>query len=497
MNLPKETAFTPDWPEPAPWTLRADLPPAPALQTREVLHPALADWVEAAADAKGAPADYVLAGLLAVAGGMIGNARWVSPWNGWQEPPLIWAMVIGLPSAGKSPGLDAVLTPLRAVERPLRKAAEAERAEWTQAADLAQTREQAWRETVKKAEKGGKTTPPRPDGLDPGPEPHLPRLAVSDATIEKLGAILDRQPKGALQVRDELSGWLENMARYNAGSDRGFWLEAYGGRTFTVDRIGRASLTIERLAIGVVGGIQPDRLASLLLKGDDDGLVARILPFWPDPAPVRRPTRTLDEGLMEALLARLHGLAMVTDEAGHLRPWFVPFDEPARELMDDWRVTCREHEADASGLLLSFIGKLPGMAARLALVLALLDWATAPPLLELQAITADHMGRACHFLEAYALPMARRAYAAGSQPKAERAALRLLAMIREHGWATFTSRDVLRAERTGLARKADLDPALAALEEADAIRAIPPASSATGRPSRGFLVNPAILRVGL
>jgi hypothetical protein len=35
----------------------------------------------------------------------------------------------------------------------------------------------------------------------------------------------------------------------------------------------------------------------------------------------------------------------------------------------------RRWEAEAEGLLLSFVGKLPGMAARLSLVLAFLDWA--------------------------------------------------------------------------------------------------------------------------
>jgi hypothetical protein len=89
-------------------------------------------------------------------------------------------------------------------------------------------------------------------------------LVVSDATIERLGAILARQPRGTLQMRDELAGWLEGMTRYaGGGSDRAFWLEAFGGRAYVVERMGREPLTVERLAIGVLGGIQPDRLRSL------------------------------------------------------------------------------------------------------------------------------------------------------------------------------------------------------------------------------------------
>jgi len=124
---PKETPFAPSWPDPDPRLLRAELPPAPELPLRDVLGPRLAQWVADAAEAKGAPADYVFAAVLAVAGATIGNARWAAIWQGWAEPPVIWAMCIGLPSAGKSPAIDAALQPLRKAERPLREAAKAQR----------------------------------------------------------------------------------------------------------------------------------------------------------------------------------------------------------------------------------------------------------------------------------------------------------------------------------------------------------------------------------
>jgi hypothetical protein len=40
------------------------------------------------------------------------------------------------------------------------------------------------------------------------------------------------------------------------------------------------------LSVGIVGGIQPDRLVSLLFTRDDDGMAARFLYAWPEP---RRP----------------------------------------------------------------------------------------------------------------------------------------------------------------------------------------------------------------
>lgn len=84
--------------------------------------------------------------------------------------------------------------------------------------------------------------------------------------------VVARQPRGTLLARDELSGWLQGMTRYaGGGSDRPFWLEAYGGRGYTVERMGRDPVHIDRLSIGVTGGIQPDRLKTLLIRSDDDG----------------------------------------------------------------------------------------------------------------------------------------------------------------------------------------------------------------------------------
>ena len=495
MIAPEPHPFTPVWPEPAQRFLRADLPPAPDLPLADVLGSNLAAWIADAADAKGAPADYVLASVLSVAGSAIGNARWVSPWHGWSEPPVLWTMCVGLPSAGKSPAIDAALTPLRRAEKPLREQAEAEMASWTEKAELAKLAEATWKEAAKAAIKAGETAPTRPEAAVCDPAPHLPRLCVNDATIERLGLIASRQPRGTLQMRDELAGWLEGMTRYSSGgSDRPFWLEAYGGRGFTVERMGREPLTIDRLSISVTGGIQPDRLRTLLFISDDDGLLARFLPIWPDPAPLKRPGAWGDELLLDTALARLLSLDLVTDEDGNARPWFIPFNDAARDLMDAFRQAAREWEAGAEGLLLSFIGKLPGLAARLALVLAHLDWA-AEAAEEPREIGVQHFGRAAHLVEAYLLPMARRAYADASVPKADRAARRLVAAIREQGWPSFTSREVLRLERAGLRTAAELNPALATLEEGDCIRALdPPANPQGGRPLRLYAVNPALHR---
>ncbi|WP_108221625.1 DUF3987 domain-containing protein [Cereibacter azotoformans] len=486
-----QTAAEHGWGEPDPRYLQPQLLEAPVLPLNEVFAPAWVSWIGSAAEAKGAPADYVVAGLLSVAGAMIGNSRWACPWDGWTEPPLIWTMAIGNPSAGKSPGLDAILAPLRIVERNARQEAQTRVSEWRARAEVAKLAESTWKEAVKAAIKAGDDIPPKPREADPGPEPMMPRYALADTTVEKLSVILAGQPRGTMMFRDELSGWLGNMSRYSGGTDRPFWLEAYGGKGYSVERMGRDPVWISRLTVGVVGGIQPDKLKSLLMKTDDDGLLARFIPVWPEPAPIKRPNRLADEGFIENALRRLVELPMVNDEHGELRPWFINFNDEARDYLNEFRKLCRDMEGQNEGLLLSFIGKLPGMAVRLSLILAFLDWAAGGP--DVFEITPNHFGRAAGFIEAYVLPMAVRAYADGAVAKEDRAGRKLAALIIEQGWEDFNSSDVLRLDRAGLATKADLDPALDALVVGDLIRQVPvPGGPRGGRPARRFIVNPAI-----
>ena len=185
--IPEAATYVPKWPEPDARFLRDETPPPPKLPLAEVFSPFWADWIAKAAESKSAPPDYVAAAQLAVTGSIIGNSRWASPWQGWKEPPIFWAVAIGSPSAGETPGLSAVLGPLRNVDSELWWEGEAERVAWEERAEVAKLADSAWRETTKAALKEGIEAPARPANANPGVEPFTPRLYLSNVTIEKLG----------------------------------------------------------------------------------------------------------------------------------------------------------------------------------------------------------------------------------------------------------------------------------------------------------------------
>ena len=53
-----------------------------------------------------------------------------------------------------------------------------------------------------------------------------------------------------------------------------FWLEAWNGGSYQVERVERGSLFISYLLVGVLGGLQPDKVKDAFCKSDD-GLYGR------------------------------------------------------------------------------------------------------------------------------------------------------------------------------------------------------------------------------
>lgn len=484
-----------DWPEPDPRFMFEDRPQPPEPPINETLSPQLAELVFRAAEAKAAPPDYVFGALLVAAGSLIGNARWAKPWNGWEEPPILWAALIGNPSMNKSPGLDAIMLPLKRVETKIRAAAQKVLSKWERDSEKAKFIEEAWKKEAKEAATMGTSIPDKPDAAMVGPKPELPRLVLSDATIEKLGVNLQVQPKGCLIVRDELAGWLLGMTRYAGGSsDRPFWLEAYGGRSFVVERLCRGAVNIGHLSISVIGNIQPDRLNTLCLKSDDDGLLSRFLPIWPMPAPITRPDGDQDDNLFSEVFERLGALEMKSNVNGVSTPIIVNFTEAARQSLHEFRLKVRMWEKGVEGLPLSFIGKLPGTTVRLSLVLALLDWALLGGEEPIE-ITEAVYKRAVLLVERYFLPMAWRTYGGVSFTEREKAGRRLLSFLRDNGISQFSSREIRRMQKSGLNTQSLVDMGIAALEAADVIRPVNSRYSRTGgRPQRLYDVNPLIQR---
>lgn len=454
------------------------------------------EFVKLAQD-KGAPVDYVALGFFTVAASIIGGKRRVQPYGTgtWREPPILWLGLVGDPSFNKSPALDPLVNVLRKIEREHADAHREKLAEHTADVERVKVERQNWEKRVKDAASEGLATPPLPlDAREPD-QPRRRRLFVQDATPESMGEVLAGNPQGTLLIRDELDGWLSSFDRYNPGG-RSFWIEAYGGRQFTIDRKANPEpLTLEFNGVSVIGGIQPQKLAESLLSAAkaDDGMSARFLWIWPSRPPFGRPQCSANLIGLEACLRRLDDLAWGIGEAGDRVPVTLPLDPPAADAFDAFLQANRDHEDDSSGMLKSFVGKLPGMALRLTLVAQYSEWAFCGGE-EPRSISKATVEAVADFLESYAMPMAARVYGDAALPVVERNAATVARYLMKHKLKTLNARDLRRSAGLPGLRDADaVRGALEALIEASWLRPSPSRRSDTpGRQRADYHVNPAI-----
>jgi hypothetical protein len=485
---------TPDWPEPDVSILSMHQVEAPQLPL-EVFGGYWATWISGQAEAKSCPPDYVALAVLAGAGTLIGNACWGAPWDGWVEPPVLWVGNVGNPSSGKSPGLDAVREMLSAIETDANATRKEDLHKWDTAARAAKLHLELWEGDVKVAIKKGVSPPDRPAEADVPERPARRRVITNDPTIEKLARILVDNPKGIVLCRDELSGWVGSLDRYGgSGSDRAFYLEAYGGRSYTVDRVKDAEpISVPALSVGIVGGIQPDRLASQVLAGDDDGLAARFIYTWPERVPPRRP-KCRPSGGGKAKLERLFALEEQRDRSGDRL--CLRFSEPAAAAIQNWREQVADDEAGVSGLFLSWMGKLAGMAVRIATILEHLFWVgdhenSAQPTMVSERATVA----AIALLADYAVPMARRCFGEAALPQVDRDAIALARWIGAQAELpqTLNARALRKATVLSTKDAQRYDAALEELGDAGWIRPAPArAGTSVGRKRKDWMVNPKL-----
>lgn len=221
------------------------------------------------------------------------------------------------------------------------------------------------------------------------------RYKTHDVTVEKLGELLQDNPRGILIVRDELIGFLRSLDQEGREGSRAFYLEAWNGNgEFSFDRIGSGTVEIEAACVSIVGGIQPGPLSEYLagiIRGGagDDGLLQRFqLAVWPDPARTWRNVDRIPDAharrMAREVFTRLDTLdpriiAAQGEDAGAM-PW-LRFASDAQEAFDTWRASLEERllNGDLHPAMESHLAKYRSLVPSLALLFRLADNSGAGP----------------------------------------------------------------------------------------------------------------------
>jgi hypothetical protein len=431
MTAPTSTA----WPKTDPSLLEEGRPALPAFPL-QALPPFWRGWVSETAQGAGAPVDYIVQALLASVAGVCGAGVLAQVTETWQEPMILWQALVGGPSSGKTPALEALRRPLAAVEKTA------------------------------------------------GREKRGPVVIDHDMPFARLLSAANRLPAGALLWRDEPAAWLAALGCNGRGEAR-----ALSPLLDTWSPL-RTAAGPGSPALSVIGCLDPARLDGTL-RGSADGRAARFLYAWPLPAPYRSFLELPSCRESDVVNALQHVARFAGDPA---RPLVVKLHESALRGFDIHLSRLHADLQRCDGVEAAWLGKGRGMVVRLALALTLLDQAvdaspaTPPP----PFIIGDRLFAACRlwdYFRAHARAVLGRAFPSdGEQPMRQ-----VLAWIRARG-AAQVSREDVRRDALGQAPNAHQAlQVIQSLERAGFLRKADYKPDGAGRPPLRWDVNPSLI----
>lgn len=246
------------------------LAPTPVPWTRTGLPDVLADTAEASSRVTGSDPHLFSNPAIAVLCSVIHDQTKVSlkRKEDFKQRACVWATTLAPSGAGKSPMAKKALQPLLDIEEELAPIVADTAEDWRIAAKQRAN-------TIREIEKGEEV--PTPPPLDPM-EYQQPRLICQDVTTESITKIQSFWTGGSVIISDELASLVGGFDRYSNGNrDESFFLTAFDGGSYTVDRKMEGHTRIQNLSIGIIAGIQPVVAASMFAGTGSNGFIERHL----------------------------------------------------------------------------------------------------------------------------------------------------------------------------------------------------------------------------
>jgi DNA primase len=205
--------------------------------------------------ADGFPLDYYGTNALVAISALMGVAYKAQYRQGHEHFPILYAVLVGDSSAGKSVSAHRFFQPLLDIEK--------------NAANEYNIKMSIWHE----ASLSEKEVPPKPKRRE---------IIIDNSTLEALIRTMYHNPRGILYLQEEVLSWIKNMNSYRSGSDEQFWLKNWDSAFVKYNRVSGDIITIAHPNATVIGGVQPGVIHQLL-NGDKNvtGFSARLIFAYP------------------------------------------------------------------------------------------------------------------------------------------------------------------------------------------------------------------------
>lgn len=302
--------------------------------------------------------DFTAAAFLTVFAAAMGNTWSARFMTGWISRPIIYMVLIGPPSCGKTP-------PLRQAVAPLLKLDEAFDRVYTK--EIRQYRR--WERLTAKQRKQQSM----PEEME---MPQRKCHVVVNSTIEALISAMRDNSRGVLIYNDEIDSLLSNFNRYN-GSDESYFLSLFSGTPFKYTRKSNNEyIFLSHPYCSIIGSTQPGMLSTLFGgKRSLNGFSSRFLkvypqistmPSWNDAS---MPEDVFEE--WEHIIRKVDSIKPPPAQEGRTDSIELLFSSAAKHRLISWKneVNSRIYSESESETEKALCGKLETYLIRFCLVI--------------------------------------------------------------------------------------------------------------------------------
>ncbi len=327
----------------------------------EIFPKAIRDIIETLEEYENYNVDFTAASFLTVFAAAMGNTWSVRFMTGWVSRPIIYMVLVGSPSCGKTPPLQQAVAPLLKLDGEY---------DMIYCKEM-ETYRQWERMSAKQREKHS-----LPEAMK---MPQRKCHVVVDSTVEALIGALRDNPRGVLIYKDEIDSLLSNFNRYN-GSDEGYFLSLFSGTPFKYSRkSNNEHIFLANPYCSIIGTTQPGRLGEQFGgKRMMNGFSSRFLKVYPeiDKMPSWNDTAMPDSVLeeWERIIRKVITVTPSTDQEGKATSIELMFSQDAKLRIIQWKdaVNNKAYAETDSDAVRALCGKLETYLIRFCLVIQIM-----------------------------------------------------------------------------------------------------------------------------
>ena len=327
----------------------------------EIFPKAIRDIIEALEEYENYNVDFTSASFLTVFAAAMGNTWSVRFMTGWISRPIIYMVLVGSPSCGKTPPLQQAVAPLLKLDGEY---------------DMIYCKEM---ETYRRWERMSAKQREKHSLPEAMKMPQRKCHVVVDSTVEALIGALRDNPRGVLIYKDEIDSLLSNFNRYN-GSDESYFLSLFSGTPFKYSRkSSNEHIFLSNPYCSIIGSTQPGRLGEQFGgKRMMNGFSSRFLKVYPeiDKMPSWNDTAMPDSVLEEwgRIIRKVVTVTPSTDQEGKATSIELLFSQEAKLRVIQWKdeVNNKAYAETDSDAVRALCGKLETYLVRFCLVIQIM-----------------------------------------------------------------------------------------------------------------------------